>query len=163
MFKGKQLTLWETSICHKTTETSQTKCLSSPSFHFHIQFSNFGEVGSMALFYSKECVKPLHKVLLIQDKSDLESVRWKSAIRANPGVLKEREPLRKHLLNTLSSANINTQNALPSLKICPLNTRIYSHLRRASPPALVSHAEAAKALSLGHLVLPCALVLPTGH
>lgn len=117
----------------------------------------------MASFYSKECVKPLHKVLLIQDKSDPESVRWKSAIWAHPGVLKEREPLRKHLPNTLSSANINTQNTLPSLKICTLNTRIYSHLRRASPPALVSHAEAAKALSLGHLVLPRALVLPTGN
>lgn len=38
-----------------------------------------------------------------------------------------------------------------------------SHLRGPSPPALVSHAEAAQALSLGHLVLPRALVLPPGH
>lgn len=38
-----------------------------------------------------------------------------------------------------------------------------SHLRGAGPPALVSHAEAAEALSFGHLVLPAALVLPTGH
>lgn len=39
----------------------------------------------------------------------------------------------------------------------------HSHLRRSSPPALLPHAEAAQALSLGHLVLPWALVLPTGH
>lgn len=38
-----------------------------------------------------------------------------------------------------------------------------SHLGGSGPPALVSHAEAAQALSLGHLVLPRALVLPTAH
>lgn len=38
-----------------------------------------------------------------------------------------------------------------------------SHLGGSGPPALVSHAEAAQALSLGHLVLPRALVLPAAH
>lgn len=38
-----------------------------------------------------------------------------------------------------------------------------SHLGGPSPPALVSHAEAAQTLPLGHLVLPRALVLPTAH
>ncbi len=43
------------------------------------------------------------------------------------------------------------------------NDGLYSHLWGSSPPALVSYAEAAQALSLGHLVLPRALVLSTGH
>lgn len=38
-----------------------------------------------------------------------------------------------------------------------------SHLGGSGPPALVSHAEAAQALSLGHLVLPWALVFPAAH
>lgn len=88
-------------------------------------------------------------------------------------VLKERKPFRNHLLNTLSSTLCKYTEHPTSLTLknksqtCLENTLInnghYSHLGGPSPPALVSHAEAAQALSLGHLVLPRALVLPTGH
>lgn len=58
---------------------------------------------------------------------------------------------------------IERKNRKTSLSIALINNGHYSHLRGPSPPALVSHAEAAQALSLGHLVLPRAFVLPAGH
>ena len=58
-------------------------------------------------------------------------------------------------------------NTPPHLHACFYEPSFYndphSHLGGPGPPALVSHAEAAQALSLGDLVISRALVLPPGH
>ena len=66
-----------------------------------------------------------------------------------------REPPSEHLQLHLHRTRVQSRLSV--------NKALHSHLRGSGPPALVSHAEAAEALSLGHLVLPRALVLPTGH
>lgn len=88
-------------------------------------------------------------------------------------VLKESKPLGNYLLSTLVCTLCKHTECLTSLTfkektqtslyIALINNGRYSHLRGPSPPALVSHAEASQALSLGHLVLPWAFVLPAGH
>lgn len=88
-------------------------------------------------------------------------------------VLKERKPLRNYLLRTLTCTLCKYTECPTSLRLkektqtclekALTNNSHYSHLRGPSPPALVSHAEATQALSLGHLVLPRAFVLPAGH
>lgn len=75
-------------------------------------------------------------------------------------ILKNKESLCEQL-QTDSSVTNTTPRCVTSKTSRPMIQD--SHLRRSGPPALVSHAEAAQALSLGHLVLPWALVLPTGH
>lgn len=123
--------------------------------------SNFGEFGSLASFYFPRRVSFGVSDVTISDSGTPR------------GVEREETPSESTFWAlSVPLTKIRSALCLPNLKAClgtpptpPLspNARIDSHLRRSRSPALVSHAEAAKALSFGHLVLPAALVLPTGH
>lgn len=115
-------------------------CESTIQFHF---FPDFVEVGSVVCCWLKVSVNSHTKFFLYRKCQNC--CHWdRRQLFRHTGVT-------PHLTCKLKSWT------------CLFNNGHYSHLRGPSPPALVSHAEATKALSLGHFVLARTLVLPARH